>query len=96
MNPAVHEHDALARQWKRLYASIAPELAAAEQRLRLELTSEDPFVDSLVKDAFRLGGKRLRPALVLLSRITVGAPSRAYATRLFVVPRSMPTTLLMA
>src|SRR5262245_30251217 len=28
--------------------------------------------------------------------MTTGTPSRTYATRLLVVPRSMPTTLLMA
>src|SRR4029077_2442905 len=31
-----------------------------------------------------------------LSRMTTGASSLTYATRLFVVPRSMPTTLLIS
>jgi octaprenyl-diphosphate synthase len=73
MSQAIREQDALARHWKRLYAPIASELAAAEELLRGELTSDDPFVDGLVKHAFRLGGKRLRPALVLLSGKATGA-----------------------
>ncbi len=76
MKQAIREQDALARHWKRLYAPIANELAASEDLLRGELTSDDPFVDGLVKHAFRLGGKRLRPALVLLSGKAVGPLSR--------------------
>ena len=76
MKQAIREQDALARHWKRLYAPIAAELAASEDLLRGELTSDDPFVDGLVKHAFRLGGKRLRPALVLLSGKAVGRLSR--------------------
>lgn len=60
MKQAIHEQDALARHWKHLYAPIAAELAAAEELLKGELSSDDPFVDNLVKHAFRLGGKRLR------------------------------------
>jgi len=67
MKQAMAEQDSLALEWKRLYAPIAVELGAVEDMLRNELTSDDPFVDGLVKHAFRLGGKRLRPALVLLS-----------------------------
>jgi octaprenyl-diphosphate synthase len=50
-----------------LYAPVVEELNEAEDLLRRELSSEHPFVDRLVKHGFRLGGKRLRPALVLLS-----------------------------
>lgn len=72
MEQAVQQQDAMARHWQRLYAPIAVELAAAEELLRGELTSDDPFVDVLVKHAFRLGGKRLRPALVLLAAKATG------------------------
>jgi octaprenyl-diphosphate synthase len=72
MKQAIREQDALARHWKRLYAPVASEMAAAEAPLRDELSSDDPFVDSLVKHAFRLGGKRLRPALLLLSARATG------------------------
>jgi octaprenyl-diphosphate synthase len=49
------------------YRAIRAELEQVERRLQRELRSEDPFVDELVRYGFRLGGKRLRPALVLLS-----------------------------
>jgi octaprenyl-diphosphate synthase len=55
-----------------LYAPVASELRAAEELLRRELSNDNPFVDRLVKHGFRLGGKRLRPALVLLSAQACG------------------------
>jgi octaprenyl-diphosphate synthase len=56
-----------------LYASITPQLEQVESLLREELRSEHGFVDQLVKHGFRLGGKRLRPALVLLSGQVCGS-----------------------
>ncbi len=50
-----------------LYAPVREELEQTEEVLRRELRSDYPFVDRLAKHGFRLGGKRLRPALVLLS-----------------------------
>ena len=55
-----------------LYEPIADELAQAEEILRAELRSKYPFVDELVRHSFRLGGKRLRPALVLLAAKATG------------------------
>ena len=60
------------KRWLALYGPIAAELAAAEKVLREQLVSDDPFVDSLVKHAFRLGGKRLRPALLLATAQAAG------------------------
>ncbi|HEY4308583.1 MAG TPA: polyprenyl synthetase family protein [Pirellulales bacterium] len=57
---------------ERLYNPIAEELAQAEDILRSELRSKFPFVDELVRHSFRLGGKRLRPALVLLAAKATG------------------------
>jgi octaprenyl-diphosphate synthase len=48
------------------YAPIREDLDRVEELLRAELFSDFPFIDHLVKHGFRLGGKRLRPALVLL------------------------------
>lgn len=59
-------------RWTSLYAPIARELSAAEDLLKAELRSDNPQVDQLVKHAFRLGGKRLRPALVLLTAKATG------------------------
>jgi octaprenyl-diphosphate synthase len=50
-----------------LYAPVADELAEVEALLKAELRSEYPFVDELVRYGCLLGGKRLRPALLLLT-----------------------------
>jgi octaprenyl-diphosphate synthase len=63
-----------------LYAPIAGELAQVEQLLRSELRSDYPFVDELVRYGCLLGGKRLRPALLLLAAKAVG-PRRANMSR---------------
>jgi octaprenyl-diphosphate synthase len=55
-----------------LYSPIARELAEVESRLKAELQSDYPFVDELVRYGCLLGGKRLRPALVLLTAKAVG------------------------
>jgi octaprenyl-diphosphate synthase len=94
MKQAIHEQDALARHWKHLYAPIAAELAAAEELLKGELSSDDPFVDNLVKHAFRLGGKRLRPALVLLSAKATGKISRDHIVLATVVEMIHTATLV--
>jgi octaprenyl-diphosphate synthase len=94
MNQAIQQQDALARHWKRLYAPIATELAAAETLLRAELSSEDPFVDQLVKHAYRLGGKRLRPALLLLSAKATGMATRDHIVLAAVVEMIHTATLV--
>ncbi len=55
-----------------LYAPVADSLEEVEKLLRRELSNNNPFVDQLVKHGFRLGGKRLRPALVLLTAEACG------------------------
>src|SRR5262245_41991024 len=52
---------------KSLYEPIAPELAEVETLLKSELRSDYPFVDELVRYGCLFGGKRLRPALLLLT-----------------------------
>ena len=54
------------------YAPIRKELDEVEELLRRELRSQNAFVDRLAKHGFRLGGKRLRPALVLLAAKAAG------------------------
>lgn len=56
-----------------LYAPVREELQQVEQILCDELRSDHPFVDRLARHGFRLGGKRLRPALVLLSAKASGS-----------------------
>ncbi|HZN36973.1 MAG TPA: polyprenyl synthetase family protein [Pirellulaceae bacterium] len=55
-----------------LYTPIAAELAEVEALLRSELRSDYPFVDELVRYGCLLGGKRLRPALLLLTAKAAG------------------------
>jgi len=49
-----------------MYAPIATELQQVESLLRAEMRSDYPYVDELVRYGCLLGGKRLRPALLLL------------------------------
>lgn len=62
------QHPAL----RQLYEPIAEELARTEQVLREEMRSRYPAVDELVRYGVLLGGKRLRPALLLLAAKAVG------------------------
>ncbi|HEV3342832.1 MAG TPA: polyprenyl synthetase family protein [Pirellulales bacterium] len=57
---------------KALYQPIHEELGHVEEILRNEARSQFPAVDELLKHSFRLGGKRLRPALLLLVGKAVG------------------------
>jgi octaprenyl-diphosphate synthase len=61
-----------------LYAPVQDELDQVEAILRGELHSDFPFVDGLVQHGFQLGGKRLRPALVLLSGLACGPLGREH------------------
>lgn len=56
----------------RLFAPVEQELAAVSERLQAELRHPDPFIDELAQHSFRIGGKRLRPALLLLTAQAVG------------------------
>ena len=67
--------DAARRRICELYAPVQAEMDQVEQLLRDELRHADPYVDALVQHGFRLAGKRLRPALVLLTGKAVGRMS---------------------
>lgn len=58
-----------------IYAPIRDELAATEELLDRELRACDPALGDLVSHAARYGGKRLRPALVLLCGRACGGTS---------------------
>lgn len=57
----------LSAQLRSLYAPVAQEIVEVEAILQAEFRNSDTFVNDLAQHGFRLGGKRLRPALVLLS-----------------------------
>lgn len=65
-------HTIIPESLKDLYAPIREPILEVETLLTEKLRSDITFVDKLAKYGFRIGGKRLRPALVLLSARTVG------------------------
>ncbi|NQT39238.1 MAG: polyprenyl synthetase family protein [Planctomycetes bacterium] len=67
MSQAIRHGASAQGQLQSIYAPVRTSLDQVEEILRDELSSDDPFVDRLAKHGFRIGGKRLRPALVLLS-----------------------------
>jgi octaprenyl-diphosphate synthase len=77
-----------------LYEPIAEELARTEEILRDQLSSPDPYVDQLVKYGFRLGGKRLRPALLLLAAKACGKVTREHEVLAAVVEMIHTATLV--
>jgi octaprenyl-diphosphate synthase len=94
MMSRVAEAETGLRRWKKLYGPIAAELDQCEEVLRRELRSDDPFVDQLVKHAFRLGGKRLRPALLLLPAKALGGVEAEHITLAAVVEMIHTATLV--
>ncbi len=77
-----------------LYGPVQDELHQVEELLRAELRSEHPFVDELVKHGFRLGGKRLRPALLLLAAKAVGQTNDQHIVLAAVVEMIHTATLI--
>jgi len=74
MQPAITEQRAdMPSSLKALYAPVAGALSDVEDLLAAELSSGHAFVDGLIRHGFRLGGKKLRPALVLLSGQATGS-----------------------
>lgn len=58
---------ALHAQLEEIYAAIQDPLAEVESALRHELDCPEPFVKTLIEQSRLFGGKRVRPALLLLS-----------------------------
>ena len=77
-----------------LYAPIQSSLQQVEELFREVLRSKHPFVDDLVKYGFRLGGKRLRPALVLLSGLACGGLTSDHTLLAAVVEMIHTATLI--
>ena len=77
-----------------MYGPIQDELAEVERILATELRSDHPFVDQLVRHGFRLGGKRLRPALLLLSAKATGEINRDHLVLAAVMEMIHTATLI--
>jgi octaprenyl-diphosphate synthase len=54
------------------YPLIANEMTAMEALMRQLLSHTDPFIDEVIQYSLRIGGKRLRPALVFLTGKVIG------------------------
>ena len=81
-------------QLKAVYGPIAPELAEAERIFAAELGSRLPFVQQLVEHCTGMRGKRLRPALVLLSAQACGSIEKAHLVIAAVVEMIHTATLV--
>jgi octaprenyl-diphosphate synthase len=79
---------------RRLYQPIAAEMTEVERILRDNLRSNFPFVDELVRYGCHLGGKRLRPALLLLTAKAVGELRPAHLKLAAVVEMIHAATLV--
>jgi octaprenyl-diphosphate synthase len=77
-----------------LFALIATELAESERIFRAELASRFAFVQRMVDHAVALRGKRLRPALLLLSAKACGRIDRAHPILAAVVEMIHAATLV--
>lgn len=77
-----------------LFGLIRDDLVKVEDLLKAQLRSADPYVDQLVKHGFRLGGKRLRPALLLLAAAATGTIAPAHITLAVVMEMIHTATLI--
>lgn len=81
MNQSAIERDFVRAQRRHLcYGPIEDDLAEVEQLLAEQLRSPYPYLDELVRYGCMLGGKRLRPALLLCSARAAGQILPAHTT----------------
>ncbi len=78
----------------RMYLPIATEMEQVEETFRREMHSSYKYVDELVRYGVMLGGKRLRPALLLLTARAVGEVCPAHITLATVVEMIHTATLV--
>jgi octaprenyl-diphosphate synthase len=88
--PPIDVRDTLAS----LYTTIGPELRRVDARLAAELRSDHPEADAVIRHGIRLAGKRLRPALLLLSGQAVGPLRDEHITLAAVVEMIHTATLV--
>ena len=80
--------------WQEILESIRPELERVEERFRAELVSSVPEVTAIGEYLQVSGGKRLRPALLLLARKLFGEPGPSAITLGAVVEMIHTATLV--
>ena len=67
MSSIANPHARIPAAVRGLFAPVLADLERVEEVLSRELRNESPFVDELLRYGGQLGGKRLRPALLLLA-----------------------------
>lgn len=78
-NQAIEASRQAVQAMGRLYAPIAEHLLGVDARLHRELQSRYEAIVPVLRHGTQLGGKRLRPALLLLSGLTTAADSKPVA-----------------
>lgn len=92
--PLLRQPEETHRRLTDAYASITDELAEAEAIFAAELGSRHPFVQHLVEHCSDFRGKRLRPALLLLSGQACGRLTPAHPVLAAVVEMIHTATLV--
>ena len=82
------------RRLAEVYAPIASELAEADRIYNAELATRSPYVATLVEHCSELQGKRLRPALLLLTAQACGGIRPEHPTLAAVVEMIHTATLV--
>lgn len=77
-----------------LFSVVRDALVDVEDRLQAELHSQHASVDEVVRHGYRLGGKRLRPALLLLAGEACGTLTPKHETLAVVVEMIHTATLV--
>jgi octaprenyl-diphosphate synthase len=92
--PILRRADETRRHLAEVLASIAPELAETDRIFADELRSRFPFVQTLVEHTADFQGKRLRPALVLLTARACGGLKHDHCVLAAVVEMVHTATLV--
>ncbi len=79
---------------RQIFSPVSTELQRVEELLSSELQSDTPLVDELLKYGCLLNGKRMRPALLLLSAKAVGEITDDHITLAAVVEMIHTATLV--
>ncbi len=77
-----------------LYSPIVRPLRRVEQRLHLELQNKHPLLSGLLRHGTNLGGKRLRPAMLLLVAKATGTVNEEHVVLATVVEMVHTATLV--
>jgi len=94
VSQTINHHDVTTAALELIYAPVREELSEVEQILRRELQNEHPYVDELVRYGCMLGGKRLRPVLLLLAAKASGRLSHDHLVLAAVVEMIHTATLI--